>query len=87
VNRRRREQDSEVEKRYWTVKDAARYLNISPVTFYGWLTDQGVKRPVKLFGSKPPHCRFGVNVIRIPIKEFIEWVNKREDSNKCTPSP
>jgi len=66
---------SRAEKRYWTVKDAARYLNVHVATVYGWITDQNKERPCKLIGPPPPVRRFGPNCIRLPITEFKKWAD------------
>jgi hypothetical protein len=64
---------SRSEKSYWTVKEAARYLNVHYVTVYSWIADQGKDKPCKLTGEPPPVIRFGRNCIRLPIEEFKEW--------------
>ena len=65
-----------VEPEFWTVKDAARYLKLSPSTVYAWIAGPGYKhtRNCRLNGNKrPPFKRFGPFAIRIPIKEFKDW--------------
>jgi predicted DNA-binding transcriptional regulator AlpA len=64
------------EKRYWTVKDAARYLGMTPNTIYSWINPDTQKRPAQLpSGPPPPVYRFGTRQgIRLPIKEFIAWI-------------
>jgi Helix-turn-helix domain len=64
---------SRSEKSFWTVKEAARYLNVHYVTIYSWITDQGKTKPCKLIGDPPPVRRFGRNCIRLPIEEFKAW--------------
>ena len=62
------------EKRFWTVKDAARYLGMRDTTLYAWLNPTGGSRQSKLPGPPPPTYRFGQHKgIRFPIKEFIKW--------------
>jgi hypothetical protein len=65
------------EKNFWTIKDAARYLNVGAGTIYDWLNADNKKpKPAKLskLTSLPPHFRFGsTKCIRFPIKEFIRW--------------
>lgn len=68
------------EKSFWTVKEAARYLSIAPMTLYCWIKPQTQKKPSRLLGP-PPLYRFGPNCIRFPINEFIEWAeNFRQGS-------
>ena len=62
------------EKRFWTVKDAARYLGMRDTTLYAWVNPKGFKKQSKLSGPPPPVYRFGQHKgIRFPIKEFINW--------------
>jgi hypothetical protein len=71
------------EKNFWTVKDAARYLGVSVETIYGWVSPESKSRPAKIPGPLPPIYRFGKrHAIRIPIKEFLVWVeNFRQGAN------
>jgi hypothetical protein len=72
-NGSRQPSQEEIQKRYWTAKDVARYLNVHFTTVYGWVTPSTKNRPPKLIGPPPPHRRFGPNCIRFPIEEFKKW--------------
>jgi len=62
-------------RRFWSAKEAARYLGISTGTLYGY-----VRFKPKTKGehrvSAPPFRRIGRNCIKFPIAEFIEWANR-----------
>lgn len=55
-------------KNFFTPKEAADYINVSLVTFYGYLR----KAPAR---GGPPVRRFGRNCIRLPRDKFIKWAN------------
>jgi hypothetical protein len=62
---------------FWSTKEAARYLKISPVTLYEWCRiDARKKRPCRLVTNPPPFRRMARNVIRFPIEEFKAWANQ-----------
>jgi hypothetical protein len=72
-------EDTPIEKRYWTVKDGARYLNVHYTTLYDWINIEGKRRITILIDSPPPTRRFGGtgrNCIRLPIEEFKKWADK-----------
>ncbi|MFZ3214918.1 MAG: helix-turn-helix domain-containing protein [Candidatus Acidiferrales bacterium] len=62
------------DKKFWTIKDAARYLGISQYTVYDWLKpNRKAPRPSSI-SAMPPVYRFGKRRgLRFPIKEFIAW--------------
>jgi predicted DNA-binding transcriptional regulator AlpA len=62
------------EKRFWTVKDAARYLGLSEFTLYDWINVKKERPKPSTIASIPPVYRFGSRrAIRFKIDEFIEW--------------
>ena len=64
-------------RRFWTAKEAAEYLEISTSTLYEYIRPRPRKNtPSKLRTSVPPYRRLGRNVIRFPIKEFVEWASR-----------
>lgn len=75
----------EIQKAYWTAKDAARYLGVHFTTVYSWIKPSK-KRPAKIIGTPPPYRRFGENCIRFPIEEFKAWAAKLDEGEKpkCT---
>jgi excisionase family DNA binding protein len=58
-----------VSKYFFTPKEAAAYIGVDRKTFYNWLKKPSTK-------NGPPKRRLGKHCTRIPIEEFIEWVNK-----------
>jgi len=62
------------EKNFWSVKEAARYLGIAPLTLYCWIAPKKYCNP-KTPGTRPPFYRFGPS-IRIPITEFKNWTEQ-----------
>jgi len=63
------------DKRFWTTKEAANYVNVTVWTLLDWCGNRRGSHSSKLIGSKPPFRRFGRNCIRFPIQEFIEWAD------------
>ena len=61
------------EKRFWTAKEAANYVGIAVDTLYGYCR---YKPSSKTRISIPPYRRIGRNVLRFPVKEFIEWTER-----------
>jgi len=73
----------EIQKAYWTAKDAARYLSVHFTTVYSWVKPSK-KRPARIIGEPPPYRRFGNNCIRFPIDEFKAWAAKRDGKEPPT---
>jgi hypothetical protein len=64
-------------KSYWTIKDAARYINVHASTLYAWLhPEKQVKKGRPPGSAPPPAYRFGKHAIRIPIDEFKQWAEQ-----------
>ena len=68
------------ESSYFSVKDAANYLGVNIIVIYQMLKDS----------DGPPHIRIKNRkkikpLIRIPKKEFIDWIKQREEKS-CTTS-
>ncbi len=69
---------SPADKRFWSVREAAAYIPVSPLTLYemirvasgGAPTYKKAKRPIT---QPPPFRRFGRNKIMIPVEAFKKW--------------
>lgn len=61
---------------FWTIKEAARFLGISPQTLRIYLK-KNKKNP-------PPTCRPVTKRIRFPKEEFIDWA-KQQGRAQCSP--
>ena len=58
---------------FWTVKQAASYLAIAPVTLWKWLRFKPTKKDRI---ATPPFRRIGRGTIRIPVAAFKEWASR-----------
>ncbi len=64
-----------LDRRFWTAKEAAAYLQVSTTTLYAWCGGYKWKKVSKLVGPKPPFKKFARNVMRFPIVEFKQWAD------------
>jgi transposase-like protein len=70
------------EKRFWTVKDAARYLGMRDTTLYDWIKS-APREKTTIPDPPPPVYRFGTRRgIRFPIQEFIQWAENFRQGSK-----
>lgn len=60
---------------WWTVKEAAAYIRVSPITLWAWLRFKPSKRSPNRI-STPPFRRIGRKTIRIPVAAFKEWASR-----------
>lgn len=63
---------------FWTAKEAARYLKISPTTLYAYCYPKKPKnsKRARVATMPPPFRRIGRGLIRFPIAEFKAWANQ-----------
>ena len=81
-----------VEKRFWTVKEAAAYISVSPTALYDWIRKarglelRAGQGPAKLLGVPPPYRAFGRNKILVPVQAFKAWAEdpSNNQDNRCS---
>lgn len=64
------------DKKWWTPKEAAAFLQIHVQTLYAFISPRKYKTNGKLLGPPPPYRRISAKVIRIPRVKFIEWAER-----------
>lgn len=63
-------------RHFWSTKEAAEYLGVTPWTLCCYIRGKGTGRGVpKLTGGLPPYKRLSRNVIRYPIEPFKNWAH------------
>lgn len=64
---------SSLDKNFWTVKDVARYLKVTPITIYRRIQSKN--------GTPLPAVRVSSKCYRIPVTKFLEWVENGGEIN------
>lgn len=81
------------EQRFWTPKEAARYLNVHPRTLTEIVKRRRsaagkIKRRQTYSSTKPvPHVKWGYRTVRFPVEEFKKWAEGDYYAPKQTGTP
>lgn len=71
------------ERRFWSAKEAAAYVQVTVHCLYAWVRENGDNKCYsRLIGPPPPVRRFGRNVLRFPVEEFKAWANNFDSPSK-----
>lgn len=63
---------------FFTVKDAANYLGISPYAIYSWFKRGKGPPHIKIRCSEKDNSNSNRYLIRIPKEKFIDWIAQNE---------